>query len=650
MTIRKIRADSAVREGDYISIETKSRRPLGFVIGTLAGLSLGVLVWYINQDIRFEILCLIAIVFGAFGAVKSQGGHVRLVPSEDLVEIKAYHSPKRVTVILDDQRSILKRFIETPSSLLTVPFEELEDAQRRLSAGKLLDNTLSGAGVSSSDFNSASPFATLSTVEKAELIASRLGAETQCITQDLADSPRISLYQLKLPEGFPLNIDRFILCFPEAIAAEDLLSSLEQHTKTYSRIVLIIGNSSEYQYKLFAKTSDTSNKWVAPQGIEITRLLLTSDADMVMSEILARQLSLRQISPYRTGGGVNNESIFFGRRELISQVINCGPANYLVVGGRQVGKSTLLKAIERRYAENLQAQCIYLTLSSEVLVPRIASLLKLKHTDSAEVLAGQLGDLISESGQRFVFLIDEADRFIAEEKLHDYSILNAFRRLSEEGSCTFILAGFWQLYHHTVLDYQSPIRNFGELLTVGELEKLACIELVTQPMKTMNLTYSDEISVDRIVNECGQRANLIAIVCQYIVRNQSPRQRVIEASEVDLALKSDEVRRALSGWVVGETEHEQAYERMVVYSTIGMQSFTTGGLLAQAEQHDVTVDTLELDRTLSRLELAFVLGRKDGSWFYRVPLFVDYILEDSPELKLQAELKRIRLEGSKSEE
>jgi len=316
-----------------------------------------------------------------------------------------------------------------------------------------------------------------------------------------------------------------------------------------------------------------------------------------------------------------------------------------MAGGRQVGKSTLLKAIERRYEDSPQVECVYLTLSSEVLVPRLASLLKLKRTDDAEMLATQLDDPIRKNGQRFVFLIDEADRFIAQEKSHDYAILNVFRRLSEEGNCTFILAGFWQLYQHAVLDYQSPIRNFGELLSVGELEKFACAELVTQPMKTMNLSYANETLVKHIVDSCGQRANLIAIACQHIVRNLPPQQRVIEAGDVAFALKSDEVRRALSGWVVGETEHEQAYERMVVYSTINLPSFTTVELLTQAKQHEVAVDTLELDRTLSRLELAFVLGRKDGRWFYRVPLFVDYIAEDSPELKLQAELKRIIQQG-----
>ena len=539
------------------------------------------------------------------------------------------------------QHPMVLELSETPSALLNMPFESLDEAKRRLTQTSRLDNVLSSAGVSGRTLAFASQLKDLKASEKAQLIAKRLGAEAQPIQETLANAPDLALYQLTLAEGFPLNIDRLLLCFPETTASEDVFLVLKHHPDAQARITLIMGTDSDFQRKLLIKTSDTSNKWVAPQGVEVTRLLLAPDAETTLAEILAGQLSLQQISPYRIGGGVNNESVFFGRRELISQIINRDPANYLMAGGRQVGKSTLLKAVERRYEDNPQVECIYLTLSSEVLVPRLASLLKLERTDSAEVLATQLDGRIRESGQRFVFLIDEADRFISQEKAHDYSILNVFRRLSEEGNCTFILAGFWQLYQHAVLDYQSPIRNFGELLSVGELEKPACIELVTQPMKTMNLSYANDTLVGHIVDSCGQRANLIAIACQHIVRNLPPKQRIIEAGDVDKALRSDELRRALSGWVVGETEDEQTYERMVVYATIGMPSFTTGELLELAKRHGVAIDTLVLDRTLSRLELAFVLGRKDSRWFYRVPLFVDYIAEDSPELKLQAELRRI---------
>ncbi len=105
----------------------------------------------------------------------------------------------------------------------------------------------------------------------------------------------------------------------------------------------------------------------------MTRLLLATNPENTLAAIVARQLSLQQISPYRIGGGVAKESVFFGRQDLIAHIINRDPANYLLVGGRQVGKSSLLKAIERRYADNKQFVCLYQVLANEVVIPRLAA-------------------------------------------------------------------------------------------------------------------------------------------------------------------------------------------------------------------------------------------------------------------------------------
>ena len=534
------------------------------------------------------------------------------------------------------------RLLYNPSELINLPIEQLNDADRRLKQAYRLQNVLSGAEVSTTTFQNAAQFTRYSPVDKAKQLTARLGAKLTAMDQALIRAPDMALVNMRLNDSFLLNLKEVLLCFPEGTAAEDVFILLRQNIEAQGRVVIIISNDSAYQRKLYNTTRDLSNKWVAPQGAEITQLLLSNEPDKVLAEIVSKQLSLQQISPYRIGGGVNASSMFFGRYELISQIVNRDPANYLMVGGRQVGKSSLLKAIERHYTDNAQVQCVYLTLSNEILVPRLASLLKLPKTNDVEALAEAIEDRVQTTSKHFLFLVDETDRFIEHETHHDYAVLNVFRRLSEQGHCTFIITGFWQLYRHAVLDYQSPIRNFGELLSVGELEKLACIELATQPMLTMNLSYANDSLVMHLVESCGQRANLIVIACQHIVRHLPAQQRVIEAGDVANAMHSDDMRRALSGWVVGHTETEQAYERMVVYSTIGLRSFDTGELLDLFEENGLVVDSQILDHTLARLELSFTFGyRKGGQWFYRVPLFVDYIKSDSPETKFKTELRRL---------
>jgi hypothetical protein len=460
--------------------------------------------------------------------------------------------------------------------------------------------------------------------------------------QDGIYEEQTRIFSLILPPTFPLNVDRLFLFFPDPIAAEDAFTHLKNLPQTEGRITLLIGNSSEYQRKLYTTTADRSNKWVAPQGAELTRLLLDPHPEQALATLLAGQLALQQISPYQIGGGVNKESVFFGRRELIAQIINRDPANYLLVGGRQMGKSTLLKALQRRYADNPHVACHYLSLSNEILIPRIASALELPTTKDPETLAEGLEALQRQRGQRFVFLIDEADDFIQHERASNYPILRVFRRLGEQGGCTFILAGFWQLYQHAVLDYQSPIRNFGEVLEVGALEPDACRQLATVPMATMNIHYANTAIVETLLADCGQRANLIAIACQYLVQNLPLQSRVIEAGDIHNALHSRDMEGRFSGWVIGNTERERQYDRLVVYATIGQDSFSTGEVIQRVQELGLNVDTGELDGTLARLHLAFILGRVDGRWFYRVPLLVEYLRKDDPAIRLQAEIDRLR--------
>ena len=106
MTIRRIKADAATEDGDYIRIERRSRR--GFT--TLVGVLLGVLIcWFIsvlgyiypNQEIVLLIVVIMSMVAGFF---LDEGQVVRRVPKIDLVEIKRYAWPPGVTVVFDDER------------------------------------------------------------------------------------------------------------------------------------------------------------------------------------------------------------------------------------------------------------------------------------------------------------------------------------------------------------------------------------------------------------------------------------------------------------------------------------------------------------------------------------------------------------------
>lgn len=272
--------------------------------------------------------------------------------------------------------------------------------------------------------------------------------------------------------------------------------------------------------------------------------------------------------------------------------------------------------------------------------PAPASLLGLDTATDLDRLVEFLESAQPAQTHHYLFLIDEADKFIAHERALGYPILNGLRRLSEQGRCFFILAGFWELYEHAVLDYQSPLKNFAETIQIGALEEEACRQLATVPMHSMKLAYAAPALVDGIVKTTGQRANLIAICCHQILSDIKPDQRIVEAGDVHRALHSEKTLDALRGWDQMTLEDAtNRLDRIAVYATISMETFSFEDLIRFLHERGVQVDTQQLDRSLKRLELAFVLGREGDRYVYRVPLFKEMISKDEPAIRLEMELK-----------
>jgi hypothetical protein len=266
------------------------------------------------------------------------------------------------------------------------------------------------------------------------------------------------------------------------------------------------------------------------------------------------------------------------------------------------------------------------------LISRISAHLELPETAGIRAIA----DYLHSQKNRFVIMIDEADKFIRNERTTGYAILNGLRRLSEEGTATFIIAGFWELYEHAVLDYQSPLKNFAEIIEIGALEEDACRNLATQPMRHMRLEYANPTIVDTLLKTTGLRANLVVITCAQILAGIKPDQRIITEDDVTRALRAEKTLNALRGWdALTDDEESCRLDRITVYATIEKETFTLANLAGRLKQNNIKVDGRKLDLSLSRLTLAFVLGKDEkGVYYYRVPLFREMILCDDPKTKL----------------
>ncbi|RVU85989.1 hypothetical protein EOL70_00625 [Leucothrix sargassi] len=106
MPIRRIKAHRAVQEGDKVKITTESDRLPCIIICLLIAF---VAIFFINKPdeplLNLGVLGMGFLLGLLFGSSQVD----REVPLADVVEIKRYDWPERVTVVLDDERSRMAR-------------------------------------------------------------------------------------------------------------------------------------------------------------------------------------------------------------------------------------------------------------------------------------------------------------------------------------------------------------------------------------------------------------------------------------------------------------------------------------------------------------------------------------------------------------
>ena len=516
-----------------------------------------------------------------------------------------------------------------PNALHRLPIGELPKADRALGWLRRRATLLGLAEVDLRDWKEAVDYLRQQPDRRARILASRLAAQCSETQGWNIDG---SIFEWRFVHGLPITLDRVLIFFPDR--QRDGRSLVQQLRTIQTGLDVMLVVLDEPAAEVMGYCRDTTNMFAALNPATQTELLIGPDPQAALVRMLSRQLMLTRISPYQTRGGITRSSGFFGREKILHRIVRREPSNFLVVGGRQLGKTSLLKAVERRLVDQPGTRCWYLSLRDHRLAPRLAVMLGMDATDDMETVLAHIETLSRDA--RLLFLIDEADPFMAHEAQSGFRQLAAMRALSDEGRCHFALAGFWELYAAAALDYHSPVRNFGEIITIGALEADACRDLATRPLSLLGLRFASEELVSRIVELSGGRANLIAIICQECLDQLDRDPMQIEFAHVDAALKSQPVADALSGWTrLSSSADDSRLDRIIVYKTTLHEGITVGQLL-----QDLTPGwtAQQVHASLQRLRLAYILKSKEGDMFFAVPLFADQMDATEARAYLAAEL------------
>ena len=353
----------------------------------------------------------------------------------------------------------------------------------------------------------------------------------------------------------------------------------------------------------------------------------------------------RTTVPFVVGQWVRSEN-FYGRTEVIDEVLG-GNRNWLwLLGTRRIGKTSVLKQLEHLAVntpdlgflpvfwdlqgadrpEELHLDFADALLDAEERFEQVGIRLTEVRADDCFDSLGRLRRKLLSKDLRLLLLCDEVEELIQLSR-QDPSLLRKLRRaLHSRDGIRSVLASSSRLWQLAVADEDtSPfLDGFIPPLTIGSLDDEAARQLIRQTRlpETSRPDFTDN-EVERIRRQCGNHPYQIQLLCR----------RILDCGDLDTAIDEVAHDRAVSFFFSVDFELLGDNERSIL------------GLLA--EQPGVSLDVVQrhledppdvVATSLSALyDLGFVVRGPDGRHQIASQFLRQWLSEGAPALVDDAE-------------
>jgi hypothetical protein len=279
--------------------------------------------------------------------------------------------------------------------------------------------------------------------------------------------------------------------------------------------------------------------------------------------------------------GLVPPEVFYGRQQQMAEVAD-PYGGLFVYGGRQLGKSALLRRVERTFpgTDPRSRHAIYLDLKgkgigeaepADRIWRELAFALKERGVIDAKD-ANQVGIdaftetvrrwLLANQARRILVLADEADAFLTADSrsvatpagMSQFQNVSRLKELMESTGRRFkiVFAGLHQVQRFVHLA-NVPLVHGGPDIPVGPLNPPDARLLVVEPMAALGYRFERAELVWRLLSATNYQASLIQIFCDELVRTLHRRKATaadysatITGDDVDSVAGSDTVRRLIA--------------------------------------------------------------------------------------------------------
>ena len=363
-----------------------------------------------------------------------------------------------------------------------------------------------------------------------------------------------------------------VLCIFSRLNEEQILQAFE-HTPypQAADIVLYFGRMPLAARRRFAALCRKRHKTM----LLIDDVLMTFLAGVKESKIEALMqcgMPFTYFMPYSTTGSLLPREMFFGReREMRALESISNDSSCLLYGGRQIGKTVLLKHVERRiHAPSKGSIAKYIDLKNAAIgsARPLDDIWRLIMEELKDDAGGLLKDkmpaqakapwfvkaikawLESDPSRRILLLLDEADAFLdADGKTtkgqEPFSRCTQFKGLMEETHRRFkvVFAGLHNVQRATRVA-NNPLAHFGTPICIGPLyqngEARAAQALIERPLACLGFFFESTDLVIRILAQTNYYPNLIQIYCFNLVHHMMERNAAMGGDRVPPSMITSE--------------------------------------------------------------------------------------------------------------
>ena len=339
---------------------------------------------------------------------------------------------------------------------------------------------------------------------------------------------------------------------------EDIIQHAEESSSKQSTIILYLGQFSSARREGFSRISRERFRTLLIID-ELLLLFLCGERDSRMFSLFSCATPFTYVQPYVTRAGLVPPEMFYGRAQEMQEIAD-PHGSVFIYGGRQLGKTALLRAVERtshqpkegNYAVFIDLKgsgigydrdaadiwhVIWRRLREQSVIPDDIKEPTNKGKGRVDEFIDSLCSLFStSSGNSLFILLDEADKFLEVDARDSGISTKGYRESSRlkalmdrtGRSIKVVFAGLHNVLR-TVKGANHPLGHFGQPIEIGPLLSgsgwRSAEELIRRPLLVSGYyRFKDDSLVTRILAQTNYYPSLIQLYGSALIKEMCSRQ------------------------------------------------------------------------------------------------------------------------------